>query len=103
VARDRSFADWAKDLDNRIIGRPVPDDRPITQRVLRPRPAVWSRRGRFLAGLILLAMFATAAWGPDSLLGALLIVPIWAAFFVVIAADERKRARRFYNPDDREG
>jgi len=79
-------------LDNQVLGRPVPDDRPLWQRALRPRPAVWSLRGRVLAGIILGGFFVLAAWGPDTLLGGLLLVPLMLAFFVVIAADERKRA-----------
>lgn len=71
----------------------------MSQRLLRPRPAVWSRTGRLLWGLILLAMFALWRW-TDSTVATLALVPLMAAAFLVMAADERKRARQHYEDSD---
>lgn len=94
VERERSFADWARHLDNRVLGRPVPDERPLWEQVQRPRPAVWSTRGRLVAVGLLIGMLALA--GNDSIFAIVLFVALFAGFLVVIAADERKRARLYY-------
>lgn len=94
------MSDRLRDLDDKVFGRAVPDDRPMSRRLLRPRPAVWSGRGRFLFGLVLIGMFAVLRWNPDSLFGALAIVALFGAALLVSAADERKRARRFYDDSD---
>jgi len=98
VGRGRRFADWARGLDNRVLGRPVPDERPLGERLLRPRPAVWSWRGRVLAGMVIAGMFAALRWG-DPLTGVIVTWLLLAVLFIVGAADERKRARRYYGQD----
>jgi hypothetical protein len=50
-------------LDDKVLGRPVPDTRSLAQRVLRPRPAVWSRPGRAIYAVLLAGLFADAGWG----------------------------------------
>lgn len=87
-------------LDDEVLGRPVPDDRPRLRRVLRPLPAVWSMTGRLLYGVILLGMVAVLRWAPETV-GALALAPMLAALFLVSTADERKRARQFYEDRDK--
>jgi cytosine/uracil/thiamine/allantoin permease len=43
---------------------------------------------------------AIAWWGSDAWLGALVIVPLVGAALLVMAADERKRAKRFYDDNE---
>ena len=88
-------------LDERVLGRPVPDTRPLRERMLRPRPAVWSTRGRVLFGLIIVGTLGLGWWGPDSAWAGLAVAGLLAAAFLVIAADERKRARRHFGEDER--
>ncbi len=95
-----SLSDRLRDLDNNVLGRSVPDERPLTQRLLKPRPAVWSPKGRVLYGIVLLGMAAVLWLGSDSALGAFALVPLVAAAFMVVAADERKRAKRFHHGED---
>lgn len=78
-------------LDNRVLGRPVPDTRPMRERLLRPRPAVWSRRGRVAYGAVVLGMFAAMFWLPEPI-GILALVALLPAAFLISAADERRRA-----------
>ena len=83
-------------LDNKVLGRSVPDDRPLAERLRRPRPAVSSGKGRLLYGGILLGMLAVARWVSDPLVGGLAFVALFAGAGVVIFADERRRSRKFY-------
>jgi hypothetical protein len=74
-----------------MLGKPVPDNRPLGRRMLSPRPAVWSGRGRIFYGLIVLAMFAAMWWLPEPF-GIVALVALLPAAFLVMAADERRRA-----------
>lgn len=94
------LADRLHALDERVLGRPVPDNRPLRVRMLRPRPAVWSTRGRLLAGLIILGMLGLGWWRPDSVWAGLAAAGLLAAAFLVIAADERKRTKRLHGEDE---
>ena len=85
-----------RELDNRVLGRAVPDDRPLPDRLLRPRPAVRSGRGRWLFGGILIAVLAVSRWGSDPLVSGLAFIAFFAVAGLMAFADERKRARRFY-------
>jgi hypothetical protein len=90
------MSDRLRELDNRVLGRSVPDERPLSQQLLRPRPAVWSGKGRLLYGALLVAMFAVLRWVSDPTISVLAIVALIPVGFLIIAADERKRARKFY-------
>jgi hypothetical protein len=85
-----------RELDNRVLGRSVPDERSLSQKLLRPRPAVWSSKGRLLYGALLVAMFAVLRWVSDPIVSVVAIVALAPLGFLIIAADERKRARKFY-------
>lgn len=87
-------------LDNRVVGRPVPDTRPLGVRVFRPRPAVWSSRGRFVYGVLLAGMFADLWWGFESVSGIVVFVALFAGLFLVVAADMRKRSRAYHDQRD---
>ena len=88
--------DRLRELDNRVLGRSVPDERPLSQRLLRPRPAVSSGKGRLLYGALLVAMFAVLRWVTDPIVSVLAIVALVPIGFLIIAADQRKHARQFY-------
>jgi hypothetical protein len=91
VVQRRDLWQRARDLDDRVLGRPVPDNRPLMLRVLRPRPAVWTRRGRVAGALIVLAMFTALMWAP-TVLAICIVVALLAGGFVLVAAEERQRA-----------
>lgn len=85
-----SFAVWmtrASELDDRVFG-PSVDDRPLGQRLMRPRSAVVTRRGRAIAAVILIAM-AAAAWRLPDPLGVIVVVALFAALMGVWALDWR--------------
>jgi len=88
----RRFTERARRLDDWAMGRPVPDVRPLRERLVRPRPAVWSRPGRIAYGLVLVAMFAVLRWLPETL-GALAVIGLFGTLMVVVLVDERRRAR----------
>ena len=90
-----------RDLDNKVLGRSVHGDRPLAERMLRPRPAVSSGKGRLIYGGILLAMIAVARWVSDPLFSGLAFVVLLALAGVVTVADERERSRRFLGGGDR--
>lgn len=90
------MSDRLRELDKRVLGRPVPDERPLSQQLLRPRPAVSSGKGRLLYGALLVTMFAVLRWVTDPIVSVLVIVALVPIGFLVIAADERKRAKQFY-------
>lgn len=85
-----------RDLDNQVLGRPVPENRPLWQQMLRPRPACWSRSGRAAAFVVVAALFALAVWGGTSVLSMIALVVLVAASFLIAAAEERKRSRSYY-------
>jgi hypothetical protein len=85
------LVDRLRHLDDRILGHPTPDHRPLREQLLRPRPAIWSRRGRFAYALIVLAMIGALIWLPE-LIGIWAVVVLLAAAFVVTAADEKRRS-----------
>lgn len=93
-----SMSDRLRELDNRMLDKSVPDERHMSQRILRPRPAVWSGKGRLLYGALLLVMFAVW-WVADSVVSVLTTVALVPLFFLIIAADERKRSREFHGDD----
>lgn len=80
-----------------MLGRPVPDERGLGERLLRPRPAVWSRRGQGLSGAIVIALLALFRWGPGGVWGVAAVPALFAVSLLVMAADERKRSRAFYD------
>jgi hypothetical protein len=86
-------------VDDRVLGRPVPDRRSHGERLLRPRPAVWSRVGRLGYAAIVLGMLADLRWGGDNIPALAVMVALLVALFVLVAADERKRSRAFHNAD----
>ena len=90
-----------RDLDNKVLGRSVPDGRPLAEQMLRPRPAVSSGKGRLIYGGILLTMIAVARWVSDPLFSGLAFVVLLALAGVVTVADERERSRRFLGGGDR--
>lgn len=92
----RRFLDRMRLLDDQVLGRPVPDGRSVAGRVLRPRPAVWSGKGRVASLLVLLAMFATLRWLDSSVGADLAFVALWALGLVISFADERLRSREYY-------
>lgn len=87
------MVDRASRLDEAVLGRDVQDQRAFSEQIRRPRPAVWSRRGRAAYGAILLGMFAAIAGLPE-VPSVIAIVVLLTAAFVVVAADERQRGRR---------
>jgi hypothetical protein len=89
------MSDRLRELDNRMIGKSVPDDRPRSERLLRPRAAVWSGRGRLLYGATLIGMLAVLRWVSDPLIEGLAFVALFAVAGLLSFADERKRSRRF--------
>lgn len=90
-----------RDLDDKVLGRTVPDDRPLAERVLRPRPAVSSSKGRLLYGGVLLAGLAVAGWVSDPLVGGLTVPALVALAGSVIASEEGRRSRGFHGDGDR--
>lgn len=89
-----------RNLDNRVLGRPVPDHRPLSARLVRPRPAVWSGRGRLLYGGTIIGMLAVLKWVSDPLIEGVAVVAFFVCAVLVSFADERKRSRSFYGDDD---
>lgn len=83
-----------------MLGRAVPDERSVIERLTRPRPAVWSRRGRLAYAVVLVGMLAALRWGGHGALGIALVVLLFVVALLVVAADERRRARRFYRSND---
>lgn len=94
------MADRIRELDNHVLGRAVPDARPMAEPLTRPRPAVWSRRGRAVLAVVLIGMFADSRWGGDGVMGMVGLVVLFAIALVAVAADERLRSRRFYGKDE---
>jgi len=88
-------------LDSQVLGRPVPDNRPLWQKALRPRPAFWSPSGRIAALVVVAAMFALAEWGGTSVLTIIALVVLLASAFPIQAAEERKRSRRYYDSQEK--
>lgn len=95
----RAIWQRARDLDDHVLGRPVSDNRPLSQRVLRPRPAVWSRHGRVVGASIVLTMFAALTWAP-AVIGIWVIVALLAGAFVLVAVEERRREAADRRPDE---
>lgn len=93
IRRLTRHVDRARRWDEALLGRQVPDQRPFSEQLRRPRPAVWSLRGRAAYGAILLGMFAAIAWLPEAM-GVIAIVILVAAAFFVVAADERRGGRQ---------
>ncbi len=90
------MSDRLRKLDDQVLGKPVPDDRPMAERLLRPRPAVWSTKGRLLLGAVTISMFAVLKWVSDPVVSIWFIVVLWSVGLLVVFADERQRARRFH-------
>ena len=83
-------------LDDRVLGRPVPDERSTAARLLSPRPAVWSKRGRIAYGLVVLALFGVMRLLGGSLAADFLFVGLLVLGLLVSFADERRRSREYY-------
>jgi hypothetical protein len=90
------MSDRLRDLDNRALGKPVPDDRPLPVRLLQPRPSVWSGKGHLIYGATMLAMLAVVRWVSNFLIGGCALIAAFVIGLVVSFADERKRSRKFY-------
>jgi hypothetical protein len=93
------LAERARRLDARVLGHSIPDDRPLQDRIVHPRPAVWSRHGRITYGVIVVGMLAAGWWLPEPF-GILAMVVLLAAAFVTVGMDERRRSNK---PDERHG
>lgn len=96
-----NMSDRLRGLDDKVLGKSVPDDRPLAERMRRPRPAVSSGKGRLLYGVTLLGMFAVLRWVSSPRFEGMAIAALFAAAVLVTFADERKRSRRFYADEDR--
>ncbi|MDQ1688608.1 MAG: hypothetical protein QOK42_1583 [Frankiaceae bacterium] len=70
------------------------------QRLLRRRPTVWSPKGRVLYGLIVVGMFAVSRWWAPGALGGFVMVPLMAGAMLVLASEQRQRARRYHKDND---
>lgn len=90
-----TLAEWARRLDELVLGRPVPDTRAFWKRLAAPRPALWSVKGKLLNAALLLTFFSCVVWGPRWL-GTVMTVPFFTASFVITTRDERQRAREYY-------
>lgn len=90
-----------RELDNRVLGRPLPDDRSRWQRWLRPRVVGWSARGQMAMLAVLAVMFATVVLWPGAVWSAVVMIAVWVAAFLIAAAEERKRSRDYYNGTDK--
>lgn len=88
-------------LDDLALSRPVPDSRPLRQRLLSRRPAVESGRAKVLYGLIVVGMLARADQGFDSWPWGLVFVALVAGAFLVSAADQRLARRHHRHEDER--
>jgi hypothetical protein len=86
-------------LDNVVFGPPVPDNRPLAQRLLRPRPAVWSPSG-FVWYVVVVGMVAVLRWAADTAVGVGAFLALLVVAFLIMAADERKRARQHHNRNE---
>ena len=49
--------------------------------------------------VVLLAMFAVLRWVSDPVVSTVIVIALVPIGFVIIAADERKRSRKFYGGD----
>ena len=85
-----------RDLDNKALGKPVPDDRPLPMRLLQPRPAVWSGKGRLIYGAAILATLAVTRWASNFFIAGCALIVLFVIGLVVSFADERKRSRNFH-------
>jgi hypothetical protein len=91
------FAEWGRALDDRVMGRPVRDDRPLSRRVLCGEWELWSGRSRWryvsvLAGM--LALLAASRWlDLPWLITVVGSIGFSIAAFLIIAAEGRRRAR----------
>jgi hypothetical protein len=79
-----------------VLGRQVPDERSLGERLRRPTPAVRTRGGRIAYGFILLALFGSTLWGSQSLLSVVFVVGLFACSLIVIAVDSRRFSDKFY-------
>jgi hypothetical protein len=96
-----SLSDRLRGLDNRALGKPVPDDRPLAERLLlHPRRAVWSGKGSLIYGATTLAMLGVARWVSNFLIAGCALIALFVVGLLVSFADERKRSRTFYGDSD---
>jgi hypothetical protein len=95
-----SLSDRFRGLDNRALGKPVPDDRPLAERLLQPRRAVWSGKGSLIYGATTLVMLGVARWVSNFLIAGCALIALFVVGLLVSFADERKRSRTFYSDSD---
>ena len=89
-----------RQLDNKVMGRPVPDSRNVVQRVLRPPFLSWSRTGRVVYVLTVLAFFGLLRWAGDEAWTLFAMVGLFVAVLIVLFSEERKRSRAFHRDHD---
>lgn len=82
------------DLDDRVLGRQEPDDRPLVERLLRPVSTVRTRLGRLTYFGLVAGMFANLRWGSDGTASLVIFVGLMAASLVVVVLDSRHYSRR---------
>lgn len=91
----RWLSDKAHRLDESILGPPpMPDQRPLHRRFLRPGSAVRSPKARLWYIALLAGMFLDRWLGEDSVASTVVFVLLFAGLFVVVAAGMRKGPRR---------
>ena len=92
----RDWVSRARELDNRVLGRPVPDRRPYWQRiVLGPWP-LWSKQTRWRYGVVMVLMVGSilmSRWLAQPLFGVLGTVGGGILAFLVMAAEGRRQSR----------
>ena len=93
VTAFKRFAQRASRLDRLMLGDPVPDERPLHQKILRPRPVVTTTKARFWYVVLLVAMFVDLLLGLESVLSTVVFLALFAGLFVVTAFDMRSRSR----------
>ena len=81
-------------LDDRVLGRSVPDDRPLAHRLMHPTPAVWSPRGRLSLGLVIIGLLGATRLGDVAV--AIAVPVLFGVALLAIFADERERSRRHH-------
>jgi hypothetical protein len=86
-----------RELDDRVLGRPVPDDRSAPQRLVSPVPVVRTRLGRAVYFLLLVGMIADLRWAGDGTVGVVVFVALIVGSFVTVAWDMRRSSGQFWN------